>query len=356
MLDKIEIFEKKYKDLSAKLCKAEVINNTEIYKKIAKERASLEDVVEAGIEYKNLIKELKEAEELSVNEEDRQMKDFLSNEIKRLKNEVAQQEEKIALLLLPKDAFENKNIIMEIRAGAGGDEAALFAAELYRMYLRFAEKNRFKVEVLSGNPTGLGGVKEIIFSISGNGVYPKFKYESGVHRVQRVPKTESSGRIHTSTVTVAVLPEAEEFDVKVNSSELKVDTYRASGAGGQHVNKTDSAVRITHLPTGIIVACQDERSQHQNREKALRILRARLLERLKMEQEEAIATSRKSQIGSGDRAEKVRTYNFPQGRITDHRISLTAHNLEAVLNGYLDEIVQALQENERKEKLHMIGK
>lgn len=356
MIDKIKDIEAKYERLSSQLCNPDLIGNTEEYKRIAKERASLKEIVETGALYKAALIELEEAKELIKGEEDSQMKCFLKDEIESLTGKVSKLKEEIVLLLLPKDVFEDKNIIMEIRAGAGGEEAALFAGDLYRMYIRFAEKQRWKAEVLSGNPTGLGGVKEVIFSVTGDKVYPNLKYESGVHRVQRVPRTESSGRIHTSTITVAVLPEAEEFDVKINPADLKIDTYRASGAGGQHVNKTDSAVRITHLPTGVVVACQDERSQHQNREKAFRILRARLLERLKNEHEKAIASSRKSQVGTGDRAEKIRTYNFPQGRVTDHRVSLTVHNLEQILDGQLDEIIKVLKENEKKEKLESAGK
>jgi peptide chain release factor 1 len=277
--------------------------------------------------------------------------EYLSSELRSLTERHSQLQDELMLLLTPKDPRADKNIIMEIRAGAGGEEAALFAGDLFRMYGKYAEKLGWKTETISSNPTELGGFKEIIFSVTGRGAWARFKYESGVHRVQRVPDTEASGRIHTSTITVAVLIEAEEMDVEINPVDLRIDTFRSSGAGGQHVNKTESAVRITHLPTVLVVACQDERSQHQNREKAMRVLRAKLLEMKQRQQEMEIAETRRNQVGTGDRSEKIRTYNYPQSRITDHRIGLTVHNLPSVLEGNIDEMIEALMLNEQKEKL-----
>lgn len=351
MIEKLQSYEKKYEELTRKLCDQELISNIQEYQKVAKERASIEEVVHRFEEYKKLLGELEEAQKMLRSEQDSDFRTFLEGEIEAFQKGRNEIEKSLQLLLLPKDPYADRNIIMEIRAGAGGEEAALFAGELFRMYSRYAERRGWKYEVMSSNPTELGGFKEVVFSIAGSGVWSEMKYESGVHRVQRVPATEASGRIHTSTVTVAVLAEAEEVDVQINPQELRIDTYRSSGAGGQHVNKTDSAIRITHLPTGIVVACQDERSQHQNRDKAMRILRSKLLERLLTQQEQEMAQARRSQVGRGDRSEKIRTYNFPQSRVTDHRIGLTVHNLERFLAGDLDEMVQALILSEQEELL-----
>ncbi|MBI2251603.1 MAG: peptide chain release factor 1, partial [Armatimonadetes bacterium] len=325
MLNKLKILEEKYEALNLKLCDINAFNDPKEYAKIAKERASLEEIVLKTKKYRSILKEIEDAKNL-VND-DLELKSYLEEELEKMFGEKKRLEEELTLLLIPEDPYLKKNIIMEIRAGTGGHEAALFAGELSRMYLRYAEKKNWKAEILNSNPTELGGYKEIILGIKGENVYSYLKFESGVHRVQRVPITESSGRVHTSTATVAVLPEAEEFEVEINPQDLRIDTYRASGAGGQHVNKTDSAVRITYLPTNLAVACQDERSQHQNKEKAMRILRAKLLEEKKIKQEKEIALSRRSQVGTGERSEKIRTYNFPQSRLTDHRIGVTLHNL-----------------------------
>ena len=282
---------------------------------------------------------------------DDDMNELVKEEIKELEENIASIEEELKVLLIPKDPNDHKNVIVEIRAGAGGDEAALFAGDLFRMYTRFAERNNWKVEVMSTNEIGIGGYKEVIFMIKGKGAYSKLKFESGVHRVQRVPETEAGGRIHTSTATVAVLPEAEDVDVEINESDLKIDIYRSSGAGGQHVNTTDSAVRITHLPTGIVVSCQDERSQIKNREKAMKILKTRLYDKMLSEQAAEIAEARKSQVGTGDRSERIRTYNFPQGRVTDHRVNLTLHKLNDILDGDIDEIIETLITTDQAEKL-----
>lgn len=355
MLDKLLSIEKKYEELNNLLCQENVIANPQEYKRVAKERAGIEDIVSLIREYRKLLSDMEEAKKMVKAEKDPEFSEFLAQEIKSLTERREKMEEELTVLLLPKDPYADKNIIMEIRGGAGGDEAALFGMELYRMYSKYAENKGWKTEVLSSNTTGLGGLKEVVFSIAGKDVYSHLKFESGVHRVQRVPATEASGRIHTSTVTVAVLPEAEEFDVEINPVDLRIDTYRSSGAGGQHVNKTDSAVRITHLPTNLVVACQDERSQHQNREKAMRILRSKLYEMKQEEEERKIAQSRKMQVGTGDRSEKIRTYNFPQSRITDHRIGLSVHNIEKFLLGEIDEMVDALMMAEQREKLQKVS-
>lgn len=284
---------------------------------------------------------------------DKDFKEMLQDEIKTAKENISRIEEELKVLLLPKDPNDDKNVIIEIRGGAGGDEAALFAGDLYRMYTMFAESNRWKVEVMNMNEIGIGGFKEISFMVEGQGAYSRLKFESGVHRVQRVPETESQGRIQTSTATVAVLPEAEEVDFEINPSDLQIDTFRASGAGGQHINKTESAIRITHIPTGVIVECQDERSQHKNKDKALKVLRSRLYEAELEKQQKQIAADRKSQVGTGDRSERIRTYNYPQGRVTDHRIGLTLHRLDSIMNGDLNELIDALITTDQSEKLKM---
>jgi peptide chain release factor 1 len=318
--------------------------------KLARERSELSQLVEAYRTYKKVKEEIQGSQEL-LQESDEEMKELAKAELQTLKERLAKLEEDLKLLLLPKDPRDEKNIFLEIRAGTGGEEAALFAAALFRMYAKYAEKKRWRVDVVSQSPTGLGGFKEIIALVEGKAVYSQLKYESGVHRVQRVPVTEASGRIHTSAVTVAVLPEADEVEVEVNPNDLRIDVYRSSGPGGQSVNTTDSAVRVTHLPTGMVVTCQDEKSQHKNKAKALKVLRARLLDKLMEEQQSEISEDRKSQVGSGDRSERVRTYNFPQNRVTDHRIGLTLYHLDSVLEGDLDELSNALSTYFRAEAL-----
>lgn len=342
MFEKLEEVERRYEILSHLLGQPTVISNQEEFQKIAREYAELGRVVDLYRKLKKLEGEIEESRGLLDSEEDEEMKRLAREEVSRLAEERQRVEQDLRASLLPKDPNDEKNIILEIRAGTGGDEAGLFAADLFRMYSKFAEKNRWRMEVLSRNYTGVGGFKEVIALIEGKGVYSKLKYESGVHRVQRVPVTESQGRIHTSTVTVAILPEAEEVDVEIDPADLRIDIFRSSGPGGQSVNTTDSAVRITHLPTGMVVSCQDEKSQHKNRAKALKILRARLLDKARREKQMEISERRRSQVGSGERSERIRTYNFPQGRVTDHRIGLTLYRLDSVLDGDLDEIIDRL--------------
>jgi peptide chain release factor 1 len=323
------------------LCDSEVINNQEKFQKYAKERSELSQLLDTYRIYKKVCKELEESEQL-ISESDEELRQLAKSEAQKLEEEKGVLESKLKFLLLPRDLRDEKNVILEIRAGTGGEEAAIFVSDLFKMYLRYAEKKGWKVEIMSQNVTGLGGFKEIIALIEGKKVYSLFKHESGVHRVQRVPETESQGRIHTSAVTVAVLPEAEDVEVEIDPKDLKIDVFRSSGPGGQHVNKTDSAVRITHLPSGLVVSCQDEKSQHKNKAKALKILRARLLDKAVRDQQSEISQDRKDQVGTGDRSERIRTYNFPQGRVTDHRIKLTLHNLENVLEGELDDFFDQL--------------
>jgi peptide chain release factor 1 len=340
--DRLESLENRYQELEDALTDPEVIRNQDLYHKYRKEHADLSPVIQIFRRYQQVEKELAENQTLVKEETDEELKAYAREEIQGLKDQANQLEEELHLLLLPKDPLDDKNVILEIRAGTGGEEAGLFGADLFRMYTRLAERKGWKLEILSHSATGIGGLKEIIASISGDQVYSQLKYESGVHRVQRVPATESQGRIHTSAVTVAVLPEAEEVDVHINPEELRIDVFRSSGPGGQSVNTTDSAVRITHLPTGLVVSCQDEKSQHKNKAKGLKVLRSRLFDLKHQEQQQQIAQERKSQVGSGDRSERIRTYNFSQGRITDHRIGLTLYRLETMLDGDLDELLQGL--------------
>lgn len=351
MEKKLELIETRFNELNKQLADPEVASDPEKFKKLNKERTSIEDTVALYGEYKKILKDIEDAKAMLRHEEDPELSEYINQELESLLKVQSKTKEKLYIMLLPKDPYDEKDIIMEIRGGAGGDEAALFAGEIFRMYCKYAEKNGWKTDIITSNMTGLGGVKEVVFSISGKNVYSRLKYESGVHRVQRVPETESSGRVHTSTVTVAVLVEPEAVDVEINPSDLKIDTYRSSGAGGQHVNKTDSAVRLTHIPTGIVVACQDERSQHQNREKAMRLLRAKILEIEQSKKTNELANERKLQVGSGDRSEKIRTYNFPQSRLTDHRIGFSVHNLELVMEGELDAIIDALTLDSQKKAL-----
>jgi len=344
MFKKLEELEKKYEELNKNLSDPEIIANRPKFQECAKIHSDISKAVLKYKKYKDIIKEIEENSKLLSEENDIEFKKLISEELEKLKEKKSNWEKELKEIMFPKDPHDNKNCIAEIRAGAGGDEAALFAGDLFRMYSRFAENNRWKTEVMSSSPTGIGGFKEIIFSIIGKGVYGKLKYESGVHRVQRVPVTESSGRIHTSTVTVAILPEAEEIELEISPNDLKIDRFRSTGPGGQSVNTTDSAIRITHIPTGMVVTCQDEKSQHKNKDKALKILRARLLDKVEREKHEELALKRKNQVGTGDRSERIRTYNFPQNRITDHRIGLNLHNLEEVLEGNLNNLVANLSE------------
>lgn len=350
-LTKLQTLEDRYTELSHKLLDPEIMSNQELYAKLAKELASLEEVVKTYQEYKKCLKEIEENKELLEVEKDDELKALIKEEIKQLEEKIEDLEKILPFLILPKDPKDEKSVILEIRAGAGGEEAALFAAELLRMYQRYAENKGWKFEIVDANETGLGGFKEVIARIDGKGAYSRLKYESGVHRVQRVPITESGGRIHTSTVTVAILPEVDDVDVEIRPEELKIETMRASGHGGQHVNKTESAVRITHIPTGIVVTCQNERSQHQNKATAMKILRAKLYELAQREQMEKLQKERRAQVGTGERCEKIRTYNFPQNRVTDHRVGLTIYNLPAVLDGDLDEFIDALITHFRTEAL-----
>jgi len=351
MFERLEEVERRYEALSHLLSQPEVISKQEEFQRIAKEYAELGKVVDLYRRVKRLDEGIKESQHLLVSEEDEEMKRLAKEELNRLTEERGKMEENLRVALLPKDPNDEKNILLEIRAGTGGDEAGLFASDLFRMYSKFAEKWGWRLEVLNRHYTGVGGFKEIIALIEGKGVYSRLKYESGVHRVQRVPTTESQGRIHTSTVTVAILPEAEEVEVQIDPNDLRIDIFRSSGPGGQSVNTTDSAVRITHLPTGMVVSCQDEKSQHKNKAKALKILRARLLERARQEKQTEISEKRRTQVGTGERSERIRTYNFPQGRVTDHRIGLTLYRLEGVLGGDLDEILNALTTHYQAEAL-----
>lgn len=349
MIDKLKAIEDRYVELSQKLSDPESMKDMDEWKRMAKEQAGLEEIVQKYREYKKVKDDIESAKELI--ETDDELKDMAEEELKSLEEKEESLLNEIKLLLLPKDPNDEKDVIMEIRAGAGGEEAALFAYDLFRMYTMYAEKKRWKYEIMSSNATELGGFKEVIFSIAGKGAYSRLKFESGVHRVQRIPTTEAGGRIHTSTATVAVLPEVEDVDVEINPNDIKIDVFRSGGHGGQSVNTTDSAVRLTHIPTGIVISCQDERSQLQNRERAMKILRAKLYEMAREEKEREISMTRKLQVGTGDRSERIRTYNFPQGRVTDHRIGLTLYKLQMVLDGDLDEIIDALLAEDQAERL-----
>jgi peptide chain release factor 1 len=351
MFEKLEEVERRYETLSHLLSQPELINRQDEFQKVAKEYAELGKVVDLYRRVKKLDEEIKDSQHLLAHEEDEEMKRLVKEELSRLTGEREKMEEDLRMALLPKDPNDEKNILLEIRAGTGGDEAGLFAGDLFRMYTRFAEKQGWRMEVLNRHYTGVGGFKEIIALIEGKGVYSRLKYESGVHRVQRVPTTEAQGRIHTSTVTVAILPEAEEVDIQIDPNDLRIDIFRSSGPGGQSVNTTDSAVRITHLPTGMVVSCQDEKSQHKNKAKALKILRARLLDKVRGEKQVEISEKRRTQVGTGERSERIRTYNFPQGRVTDHRIGLTLYRLDGVLGGDLDEILNPLTTHFQAEAL-----
>lgn len=352
MLDKLIKVEERFEDINAKLCESDVVNDIAQYKKLMQELKVLTPIVEKFRQLKAAQATLQEAREmLDAGGLEKDFREMVQEEYEDAAEKVSVYQEELKILLLPRDPNDDRNVIVEIRGGAGGEEASLFAGVLFRMYSMYAEAKGWKAEILNSNPTELGGFKEISFNISGDGAYSRFKFESGVHRVQRVPETESQGRIHTSTVTVAVLPEAEEVDVEINPADLQIDTYRSGGAGGQHVNKTESAIRITHLPTGTVVECQDERSQHKNKDRAMKILRSKILEAEREKQHDAIAGERKAQVGTGDRSERIRTYNYPQGRVSDHRINLTLYKIEAILNGDLDEIIDALVTADTAEKL-----
>ena len=351
MLERLCEVEKRFDAIEADLLDPQIMSDIEKYTSLLKERANLEPVVEKYREYKKTQEDADGAREILDMEDDPEMREMADEEYKRAKADLLRIEDELKILLLPKDPLDDKNVVIEIRAGAGGEEAALFAGVLYRMYSMYADTKRYKTEVISANETGLGGYREISFMVTGQGAYSRFKYESGVHRVQRVPETETSGRIHTSTATVAVLPEAEDVEIEINQSDLEIETIKSSGAGGQHVNKTESAIRMIHKPTGIVIECQDERSQFKNRDKAMKLLRAKLFDIKTREQNEKIASERRSQVGTGDRSERIRTYNYPQGRITDHRIGFTIYSLENFLNGNIEAMIDALATADTAEKL-----
>lgn len=355
MLERLDFIESKYDELSIKISDPSVMADQKEWQKLCKEHADLEVIVLKYREYKKVCEDLKADKEMLNDKIDSELKEMVEEEIKELEPQVPAYEKELKVLLLPKDPNDNKNVFVEIRGGAGGEEAALFASDLFRMYTRYAERVGWKVEIMSANETDIGGFKEVVFMIKGEGAYSKLKYESGTHRVQRVPDTESSGRIHTSTATVAVLPEVEDVDVEINPNDIRIDVFRASGHGGQCVNTTDSAVRITHIPTGIVVSCQDEKRQLKNKEKAMKVLRARLYEKAEAERSAGIAEDRKNQVGTGDRSERIRTYNFPQGRVTDHRIGLTLYKLDQFLDGDIEEVTDALATAEQAEKMKSLG-
>jgi len=354
MLDKLASLEEKYDELTENLSNPEVISDQSRFQKYAKAHSDLSEIVSLYREYKSLVEQIKDAQEMLKENQEPDFEEMLEEEMESLQTRKEQAEHNLRVLLLPRDPNDEKSVIMEIRAGTGGEEAALFAGDLFRMYTRYAELQGWKIDIMDSHYTDIGGIKEIVFVVDGQGAYSKLKYESGVHRVQRVPSTESGGRIHTSAATVAVLPEAEEVEVEIDPNEIRVDVYCSSGPGGQSVNTTQSAVRITHVPTGLVVTCQDEKSQHKNKAKALRVLRARLKEIMEAELNAEMAGTRKNQVGSGDRSERIRTYNFPQGRVSDHRINLTLHKLDLILEGQLEEIIQALIANDQAERLKQV--
>ena len=355
MLDKLKDIAKKYEQIEKELAEPDLYAQPDRAAKLLKEQKDLTPLMEVYQGYLRAAQTFDDSKQMLAEESDAEFRTMLQEEQEQARHQMAELQEQLKILLLPKDKDDDKNVIIEIRSGTGGDEACLFAGDLFRMYSMYADAHRFKTEVLNANETELGGIKEITFEITGQGVYSRLKFESGVHRVQRVPETESSGRIHTSAVTVAVLPEVEALEIDINPSDLQIDTFRSGGAGGQHVNKTESAIRITHLPTGTVVECQDERSQHKNKDRAMKILASRIYDAELARQQAEIAAERKSQVGSGDRSERIRTYNFPQGRVTDHRIGLTLHRLDAVLNGDLDDIFDALITADQAEKLKASG-
>ena len=348
MFEKYPLIVSRYEELSEAIVQQDIIADTARYQAYLKERAALEEQVTAWQSYQSLLRHREQAQEML---SDPDLHEMAAEELQSLAAQIAEAEQQLRILLLPRDPDDDHSIIMEIRGGAGGEESCLFAAELMRMYIRYAERHHFRVEPISTTETELGGIKEAVFSIAGSGVFARMKYESGVHRVQRVPETESQGRIHTSAATVAVMPEAEDVEVEIDPKDLQIDTYRSGGAGGQHVNKTESAIRITHIPTGIVVQCQDERSQHKNKDKAMKVLKSRIYEHFLKEKESAEASARRSMVGSGDRSERIRTYNFPQGRVTDHRINMTLYRLESFLDGDMDEMIDALILAERTAQL-----
>ena len=351
MYDKLEFIEEKYEDLSHKISDPEIIGEQNVWKKLVKEHSDLEPLVEKFREYKAVIKGIEDSKEMLSVEDDKELVEMIKAEITDLEEKKVALEEELRIMLLPKDPNDDKNVIVEIRGAAGGEEAALFAGDLFRMYTRYAERLGWKVEMLSSNPTDIGGYKEVIFEINGKGAYSRLKYESGAHRVQRVPTTEAGGRIHTSTSTVAVMPEADDVDFELDMNDVRIDVFRSSGHGGQSVNTTDSAVRVTHIPTGTVISCQDEKSQLKNKDKALKILKTRLLDAEIERQNAEIASDRKGKVGTGDRSERIRTYNFPQGRVSDHRIGLTLYKLDNFLDGDIDEMIDALTTTEQAEKL-----
>ena len=350
MFDKLDFILEKYEELSMKVSDPDVINNQPLWQKYIKEMGEMEPIVNKYKEYKKAKEEISEAKEM-LDSGDEELKELAKRELSELEDKLPQMEEDLKILLLPKDPNDEKNVFLEIRAGTGGEEAALFAQDLLRMYLRYAERRGWKTEIMDANDTGIGGIKEAIVLIKGKGAYSRLKYESGTHRVQRVPETESSGRIHTSAATVAVLPEVDDVEVEINPNDVRVDVYRSSGNGGQCVNTTDSAVRLTHIPTGLVVTCQDEKSQIKNKEKAFKVLRSRLYDLKLQEQNDEISAERRSQVGSGDRSERIRTYNFPQGRVTDHRIGMTLYKLDGFLDGEIDEIIDGLITSDQAEKM-----